>query len=167
MAIAAGGAITHTLVPPTPGPLVIAGNLGVNIGMMIMVGAILLTISVPAFGNLRSRYAVREARNAFSSLQARARAQAIEFGQIVEFHVDASGDSMWIERNDTTLETVRLMTELGVGISASSSSYTLCMSPRGYADEDCNSFNSNATFAFGNGADTTKVTMTTLGLLKY
>lgn len=45
MAIAAGGAITHTLVPPTPGPLVIAGNLGVNIGMMIMVGAI---VAVPA-----------------------------------------------------------------------------------------------------------------------
>ncbi|MFV1964905.1 MAG: GntP family permease [Pirellulaceae bacterium] len=39
LAIAAGGAITHTLVPPTPGPLVMASNLNIDIGVMIMVGA--------------------------------------------------------------------------------------------------------------------------------
>ncbi|MCC9606851.1 GntP family permease [Blastopirellula sp. JC732] len=39
MAIATGGAITHTLVPPTPGPLVVADQLGVDKGMMILVGA--------------------------------------------------------------------------------------------------------------------------------
>lgn len=32
IAIAAGGAVTHTLVPPTPGPLAIAANLGVDLG---------------------------------------------------------------------------------------------------------------------------------------
>lgn len=39
MAIATGGAITHTLVPPTPGPLLVAAILGVDIGTMIMIGA--------------------------------------------------------------------------------------------------------------------------------
>jgi GntP family gluconate:H+ symporter len=39
MAIAAGGAITHTLVPPTPGPLFIANQLGVDLGVMMLVGA--------------------------------------------------------------------------------------------------------------------------------
>ncbi|MEM7479287.1 MAG: SLC13 family permease, partial [Planctomycetota bacterium] len=39
-AIAAGGAITHTLVPPTPGPLLVADTLGVNIGMVMLVGLI-------------------------------------------------------------------------------------------------------------------------------
>jgi gluconate:H+ symporter, GntP family len=39
MAIATGGAITHTLVPPTPGPLLVSANLGVDIGMMMMIGA--------------------------------------------------------------------------------------------------------------------------------
>ncbi len=39
LAIAAGGAITHTLVPPTPGPLVMATTLGIDIGVMILVGA--------------------------------------------------------------------------------------------------------------------------------
>ncbi|MCA9112064.1 MAG: gluconate permease, partial [Planctomycetaceae bacterium] len=30
LAIACGGAITHTLVPPTPGPLLMADNLGID-----------------------------------------------------------------------------------------------------------------------------------------
>lgn len=45
MAIAAGGAITHTLVPPTPGPLVMASTLGVDIGVMILVGGL---VALPA-----------------------------------------------------------------------------------------------------------------------
>lgn len=40
LAIAAGGAITHTLVPPTPGPLLMAENLKVDIGTMIMIGTL-------------------------------------------------------------------------------------------------------------------------------
>ena len=44
-AIAAGGAITHTLVPPTPGPLIMATQLNVNIGTMILVGAM---VALPA-----------------------------------------------------------------------------------------------------------------------
>jgi GntP family gluconate:H+ symporter len=45
MAIAAGAAATHTLVPPTPGPLAAAGALGVDLGTMILVG---LVVSIPA-----------------------------------------------------------------------------------------------------------------------
>ncbi|MCR9291506.1 MAG: GntP family permease [bacterium] len=39
-AIAAGGAITHTLVPPTPGPLLVANELGVNIGTVMIIGLV-------------------------------------------------------------------------------------------------------------------------------
>lgn len=45
MAIAAGGAITHTLVPPTPGPLSMADNLGVDLGKMIFIGVL---VALPA-----------------------------------------------------------------------------------------------------------------------
>ena len=45
LAIAAGGAITHTLVPPTPGPLTMAANLNIDLGVMMGVGAL---IAVPA-----------------------------------------------------------------------------------------------------------------------
>jgi gluconate:H+ symporter, GntP family len=45
MAIATGGAITHTLVPPTPGPLLVSANLGVEVGLMIIVG---LLVALPS-----------------------------------------------------------------------------------------------------------------------
>ena len=38
LAMGAGASITHSLVPPTPGPLMIASELGIDIGMMISVG---------------------------------------------------------------------------------------------------------------------------------
>ena len=45
MAIAAGGVATHTLVPPTPGPLAVAGTLGVDIGTMLLIGTV---VALPA-----------------------------------------------------------------------------------------------------------------------
>lgn len=39
LAICAGGCITHTLVPPTPGPLFIAAAFKVDLGLMILIGA--------------------------------------------------------------------------------------------------------------------------------
>ena len=44
MAISAGGAVTHSMVPPTPGPLAMAATLDIDLGAMILVGAI---IAVP------------------------------------------------------------------------------------------------------------------------
>jgi GntP family gluconate:H+ symporter len=38
VALVAGGTMTHSLVPPTPGPLFVAEELGVNLGTMILVG---------------------------------------------------------------------------------------------------------------------------------
>ena len=45
IAIAAGAAATHALVPPTPGPLVIAGNLNIDLGIMILIGVL---VALPA-----------------------------------------------------------------------------------------------------------------------
>ncbi|WP_169977707.1 GntP family permease [Tautonia rosea] len=45
LAIACGGAITHTLVPPTPGPLLMAANLGIDLGVMILIG---IAVALPA-----------------------------------------------------------------------------------------------------------------------
>jgi len=40
MAIIAGGTMAHSLVPPTPGPLFVAGELGVSIGLMMLGGVV-------------------------------------------------------------------------------------------------------------------------------
>jgi len=44
LAMGAGASITHSLVPPTPGPLIIAGTLGIDLGTMIGIG---LLVAVP------------------------------------------------------------------------------------------------------------------------
>lgn len=58
MAIVAGGVVTHSLVPPTPGPLIVADNLGIDIGVMIMVGA-LVALPAAIIGMIFSGYADR------------------------------------------------------------------------------------------------------------
>ncbi len=45
LAVAAGAAATHALVPPTPGPLAISGILQIDLGLMIVVG---VSVAVPA-----------------------------------------------------------------------------------------------------------------------
>jgi gluconate:H+ symporter, GntP family len=40
MAITAGGVATHSLVPPTPGPLTAGENLGVDVGIVMLVGMV-------------------------------------------------------------------------------------------------------------------------------
>ena len=44
LAMGMGASITHSLVPPTPGPLIIADTLGIDLGMMINVG---LLVAIP------------------------------------------------------------------------------------------------------------------------
>jgi H+/gluconate symporter-like permease len=48
LAVTAGGVVTHTLVPPTPGPLLVASNLGVNLGTMMMVGSLIGVVAAAA-----------------------------------------------------------------------------------------------------------------------
>ena len=51
MAISAGGAVTHSMVPPTPGPLAMAATLNIDLGVMILVGAMIaLPMSLVGWG---------------------------------------------------------------------------------------------------------------------
>lgn len=45
LAISAGASSTHVFVPPTPGPLVMAATLGVDVGLVMLVG---LLVALPA-----------------------------------------------------------------------------------------------------------------------
>ncbi len=74
-AIVAGGVMAHSLVPPTPGPLFVAGEFGVDIGLMIMVGlAIGLLSSASGFlygwwANSRMDLPLRESPEALEQLE--------------------------------------------------------------------------------------------------
>ncbi len=58
MAICAGGAVTHSMVPPTPGPLAMADALNIDLGLMILVGALVgipMSMAGLAFAYSRDR----------------------------------------------------------------------------------------------------------------
>lgn len=135
--------------------------------VVIAVGAILVTITMSAFGGVRSRYAVREARQAFTSLHARTRAMAIESGQTMALKWDLIGDSVWVSRNDTTQEVVNLMDELGVDMTGTGTVHTLCLNSRGFAQSGCTSFSTTATFKLVGPTDTATISITPVGLVSY
>lgn len=58
LTITAGATMTHSLVPPTPGPLAVANQLGVDMGLMILGGCIVGAVC-SAFGYAWAVYANR------------------------------------------------------------------------------------------------------------
>ncbi|MDG2124568.1 MAG: SLC13 family permease, partial [Verrucomicrobiales bacterium] len=56
LAIVAGGTMAHSLVPPTPGPLFVANELGVPLGTMIL-GGLIVGSGAVTFGYLFARHA--------------------------------------------------------------------------------------------------------------
>ncbi len=66
LAILTGGTMAHSLVPPTPGPLYVAGELGVDLGTMMVAGsivglaAVLVGYAFAAWANRRWDLPLRE-----------------------------------------------------------------------------------------------------------
>jgi GntP family gluconate:H+ symporter len=66
LCIVAGGSMAHSLVPPTPGPLLVAGELGIDLGLMIVAGCLVGMCSSTAaflyamFVNHRAEVPLRE-----------------------------------------------------------------------------------------------------------
>lgn len=97
LAISAGGAITHTLVPPTPGPLAMALTLGVPVGLMIVVGA-LVAFPAAVGGMFFARFLDRRVQ--IESLQEESAApseadQASDEAAIVAAEQAVSSMSIW------------------------------------------------------------------------
>lgn len=76
LALVTGGTMTHSLVPPTPGPLFVAEELGVNIGTMILVGSAVglcctaVGLLFAGWANRRYDIPVRDTPEALEQLQA-------------------------------------------------------------------------------------------------
>lgn len=139
----------------------------VEMVVAIVVAGILVAIAMPAFAGARSQLAVRDARQVYASLHGRARAHAVEFGEMVEVHVDTSADSMWIERDGETMEGMNVRSVMGVDIQGTSTRYTLCLNSRGYGDPACTSFGSAVTISFVAQEETASVEVLPLGQVSY
>lgn len=139
----------------------------IEVVIALLIGSILTSIALSSYGNAQGRFAVRGARNTFTSLHARARATAIERGTTVRLLVDVAGDSVMITSGATTLEKIRFAEEFRVDLQSASGNLLLCMNARGYADTGCTNFSSAVTLGFRFNADTASVRILPLGQLIY
>lgn len=140
----------------------------IELVITLLIGTILTSIALFNFGSARGGYAVRGARTTFATLHARARAQAIEGGTRVILTVDPAGDSAFLVRDGTVLETIRFGDELNVDLrTGSGSSLRICMNARGYADTGCSNFTSSSRIEFWSDSDSAGVSILALGQLVY
>lgn len=134
----------------------------------IMVGVILTTIAIRSTAGVQQRMAVKQARNVFASMHARARAQAVEFGDRVLLNVSTEGDSIWVSRGGTTLEVIDFQDEMRVDIQGEETTYTVCMNARGFAEESCNvNLDAAVTLSFATGGETASLQVLPLGQVIY
>jgi prepilin-type N-terminal cleavage/methylation domain-containing protein len=133
----------------------------------IMIGAILTSLAVKGFGNTSTNLAAKQARNVFSGMAARARAQAIESGSTTVLIANMAGDSVMIFAQGGVVETVLFSEELSVELQSSVGNFRVCMGPRGYADMDCSSSSSTIKLSFTAGANTESLEILPLGQLRW
>lgn len=136
----------------------------IELVVVLMVGSVLTSIAITEFNGVSGRFAVKGARQTLMSMHARARVQAVEFGQTVKLHVDPGGDSIWLSRDGEVLDVLDFGKEFNVDIQTSTNSEVrVCMNPRGFADTGCNSFMSPVTVTFVLMSDSASVLILTLG----
>ena len=139
----------------------------IELTIVLMVGSILTSIAITSFNGVSGRYAVGGARQSFMSMHARARAQAIEYGQTVRLNVDPGDDSVWLSRGNEILELLDFGEVFNVDVRTSTdANLWVCMSPRGFADTGCNNFSSTVTVDFLLPSDTASVSILTLGQMR-
>jgi len=135
--------------------------------VVVVVGAVLSQMAIKGFGYVRSQVSAREARTVFGAMVARTRAQAIESGQRTLLIADAQGDSVMIFANGGVVETIRFGKDLGIDIQGPPGMTRICMTPRGYANPDCNSFTSPIKLAFVQGPKSDTVEVLPLGQIRW
>jgi prepilin-type N-terminal cleavage/methylation domain-containing protein len=139
----------------------------IEVLVALIIGSILMSMAVKAFGATSSRISARQARNVFNGMMARTRAHAIESGWTTMLVANIPGDSVWIFSNGRVVENVRFGEEMGIDLQATAVTVRVCMSPRGYANTNCNSFNSPVKMAFVQGAESETIEILPLGQVRW
>jgi prepilin-type N-terminal cleavage/methylation domain-containing protein len=134
--------------------------------VVIMIVGILVTMVTQAFGPVQNRLSTRSARQALLQLKSVARTRAVERGSMASLVVDVGQNMAYVRQDATVITSFYFMTELGVTVTSPADSIVLCMSPRGYANLDCNSFVTATGVTFTAGSSTRSVRINPMGQIK-
>jgi prepilin-type N-terminal cleavage/methylation domain-containing protein len=134
----------------------------IELTVSIVIAGILLDVAVRATVPVQDSLSVGSGRGVVVALHARARAQAVARGTMVRLIIDPTTDVVTIFEGSETIETVDLRETRGIDILGSSQ-IRVCMTPRGFADTDCNSFESAVTVGLNRGESTSEVKLRPMG----
>lgn len=136
--------------------------------IVLLIGAVLLSVTVGRISGTRSVLSAVAARQAYLALHSRTRAQAIEFGSTARLMLDLPGDSAWIVQGGNTIETYRFAPD-GVDVRSSSTDAVvqMCMVARGYSEPRCNSFGESVTLTFVTARSTESLVLLPMGQVDW
>jgi prepilin-type N-terminal cleavage/methylation domain-containing protein len=143
----------------------------VEMVFVIFIGTILTMVAMGAFQRVQTSFAARGAKTMYATLHQRARARAIEMGQSVLLVVDTDGDSAYMRTGATVSDVTSFRRALNVDLRATPSVFTICMTPRGYADTSCpglpgtSTTTSAITLEFWQSADSSSIVILPMGQL--
>jgi prepilin-type N-terminal cleavage/methylation domain-containing protein len=141
--------------------------------VMIIFGA-LLTFAIPSFTRMSKGRSAQNARDALVWMGARARARAIERGEVQMLKIDPGNERVSIVRRTTaaavatdTLEAINFATVHSSTISTTANTVIiLCYSPRGFAITCASSPNANVDVTFTHSDKTAVARVKPLGQIE-
>jgi prepilin-type N-terminal cleavage/methylation domain-containing protein len=135
--------------------------------VVLAIGGLMVAIVAATFGGTMNRVSVRSAQTEFLTILAQARALAIERGSSMRFEADAATGLVQVEVGcggaGAALVSRNFREDHGVSMITDGSLLALCMTARGYADPEQNSFAGEGKIAFVRGDRSLSVVLFPLG----
>lgn len=153
-----------------PGSKTRGDRRGITVSEILFVVVIIGILAGVAFNNFadqRHGMTVRSAENGFLSLHAQARAAAVERGAMARLVVVPEEDRVSVVLGSgsgaDTIRTTDFEGKFSASVEGDWDRLILCMTPRGFADIQCNSFERPTVVRFTRGSRTGGVELQPLG----
>lgn len=143
-----------------------SGFTTIEVMVVMVLAGVLVGLAVPQFNSFMSRRQVINARDAFSLTAARARAAAVERGDVVVLQAKVGTDSVVVvsANGADTLQVLDLVAGETTASVIVENTLTICFVPRGFAHPACGTGNLlPARVGFSNGSTTLWSVMNAVG----